>query len=166
MQTRNIERAGGALAIIIDTENEDVEEVILSDDGTGAGIRIPAMLINKIQGQWLKDFVGQSNHTAAKQTSLKAEFKVNMGVNNEVYTELFYTASDDRSLDFIRNMAEYLEPIMDSIIFEPKFVSWSCPHCESDYKFKNCFSDGKYCAMNQYTERNIDGKEILLENVR
>jgi hypothetical protein len=44
---RNIERAGGALALIIDTKSENVSGVILSDDGTGAGIEIPAMLINK-----------------------------------------------------------------------------------------------------------------------
>ena len=47
-QTRNIQRAGGSLAIIIDSESEDVTEQILSDDGTGAGIEIPAMLINKM----------------------------------------------------------------------------------------------------------------------
>ena len=46
-QTRNIERQGGALALIIDSKNENVTEVTLSDDGKGAGIRIPAMLINK-----------------------------------------------------------------------------------------------------------------------
>ena len=53
-QTRNIERAGGSLALIIDTKNENVSQVVLSDDGTGAGIRIPAMLINKKQGEILK----------------------------------------------------------------------------------------------------------------
>jgi hypothetical protein len=47
-QTRNIARAGGALALIIDQDNEDVTDVILKDDGRGAGIQIPAMLINKI----------------------------------------------------------------------------------------------------------------------
>ena len=46
-QTRNIEKVGGSLALIIDSKNENVSEVMLSDDGTGAGIRIPAMLINK-----------------------------------------------------------------------------------------------------------------------
>ena len=49
-QVRNVERAGGALALIIDSKNEDVSEIMLSDDGTGAGIRIPSMLINKYQG--------------------------------------------------------------------------------------------------------------------
>ena len=37
-QARNIERAGGALALIIDSFNEDISNLILSDDGTGAGI--------------------------------------------------------------------------------------------------------------------------------
>jgi hypothetical protein len=41
---------GGALAIIIDPMEEDISEITLSDDGTGAGIRIPAMLINKYDG--------------------------------------------------------------------------------------------------------------------
>ena len=70
-----------------------------------------------------------------------------MTENNSVNIELFYTSSDDRSLDFIRNMAEYLEPIIQQITFEPKFVSWACPRCDSDFKRKNCISDGKYCAF-------------------
>jgi len=53
-QTRNIERNGGALAIIIDNKNDDITDLVLSDDGTGQGIRIPAMLINKHEGELLK----------------------------------------------------------------------------------------------------------------
>jgi hypothetical protein len=65
-QTRNIERAGGALALIIDSENEDVREVILSDDGTGAGIRIPAMLINRQQGKILLKHLTGANADEVK----------------------------------------------------------------------------------------------------
>ena len=47
-QAKNIERAGGALALIIDDVIErSITNVFLSDDGRGAGIRIPVMLINK-----------------------------------------------------------------------------------------------------------------------
>jgi len=38
---------------------------------------------------------------------------VEIAASNTVFTELWYTSSDDKSLDFIRNMAEYLEPIID-----------------------------------------------------
>ncbi len=56
-KVRNIERAGGSLAVIINDTPEDINKVIMSDDGTGTGIRIPAMLIGKKEGQILKDFL-------------------------------------------------------------------------------------------------------------
>ena len=49
-KVRNIEDAGGSLAIIIDTITEDIENVIMVDDGNGNGIRIPSMLITKKDG--------------------------------------------------------------------------------------------------------------------
>lgn len=46
--TRNIERHGGSMVIIIDDkEKSDISKVHMSDDGTGQGIRIPAVLISK-----------------------------------------------------------------------------------------------------------------------
>lgn len=44
-KVRNMENIGVAVAIIIDDSDEDIENVIMSDDGTGGGIRIPSMLI-------------------------------------------------------------------------------------------------------------------------
>lgn len=57
-KVRNIERAGGSLAVIIDdNNNDDISKVIMSDDGTGTGIRIPSMLISQKDGKILKDFL-------------------------------------------------------------------------------------------------------------
>jgi hypothetical protein len=60
---------GGALAIIIDPMEEDISEIILSDDGTGAGIMIPAIMINKYDGKILIEYLKKD-----PQTSLRAEF--------------------------------------------------------------------------------------------
>ena len=49
-KVRNVEDAGASLAIIIDNKKENVEMVNMIDDGAGAGIRIPSMLINKKDG--------------------------------------------------------------------------------------------------------------------
>ena len=49
-KVRNIAREGGAAAIIIDDHQEKINKVIMSDDGTGAGIRIPSLLIGKESG--------------------------------------------------------------------------------------------------------------------
>jgi hypothetical protein len=38
MKVRNIESAGGKVGIVVDEKTEDVQYVIMSDDGTGSGI--------------------------------------------------------------------------------------------------------------------------------
>lgn len=51
-KVRNVEHAGGALAVIIDNKaGEIVEQVIMVDDGTGSSIKIPSMLISKADGK-------------------------------------------------------------------------------------------------------------------
>lgn len=53
-----MENAGVAVAVVIDNKNEFVDEILMSDDGTGGGIRIPSMLIGKKDGdkilEWYK----------------------------------------------------------------------------------------------------------------
>ena len=55
-KVRNAERAGASLVVVVDNKVENVTNVIMGDDGTGSGIRIPAMLIGKSDGQILKDY--------------------------------------------------------------------------------------------------------------
>jgi hypothetical protein len=43
--------------IIDDKEKDDISKVIMSDDGTGAGIRIPAMLISNKDGKAIRDWI-------------------------------------------------------------------------------------------------------------
>lgn len=46
------------MAIIIDDkEHDDISKVTMSDDGTGAGIRIPAVLISKDDGDKIIDWI-------------------------------------------------------------------------------------------------------------
>lgn len=151
--------------MIIDSKNEDVTDVMLSDDGTGAGIRIPSMLINRKQGELLKSHLLKASPQELKITYLLAEFKAPTVASGLVKTELWYTSSDDRSLDFISNMAEYVVPVIEKMSFEPKFVTWACPNCDSDYKKQNCISDGKYCAMQHNEVVGMSGVEILKENL-
>jgi len=49
-KVRNVALNGGELAIIIDNKNEDINGVVMADDGTGAGLRIPSILIGNADG--------------------------------------------------------------------------------------------------------------------
>ena len=52
-KVRNMENVGVAVAIIIDNRPEMIDEILMSDDGTGGGIRIPSMLIGENDGNKL-----------------------------------------------------------------------------------------------------------------
>lgn len=56
-KVRNMEDAGVAVAIIVDNQEEGIDSIIMSDDGTGAGIRIPGLLISKDDGEKLLHFL-------------------------------------------------------------------------------------------------------------
>ncbi len=114
---RNVERAGGSLAVVIDdTGASDVKNIIMSDDGTGTGIRIPSMLISKADGQRLKEFLKKAGEDESKKASLSAEF-IFENHSNQVSWELWYTSANDKALDFIRNFGESSALLSDTVKF-------------------------------------------------
>lgn len=129
-----MEKAGASLAVIIDdNDREDIKNVIMSDDGTGTGIRIPSMIIGSRDGKALIDFL-QKNEELAKKASLTAEF-VMENPDNRVEWSLWYTSISDKALDFIRNFKTYHKKFHpDDTQFEPRIVTWSCPNCDSEIK--------------------------------
>jgi hypothetical protein len=60
-KVRNMEKIGVAVGFIFDDTAEDITDIVLTDDGTGGGIRIPSMLIGKIDGNKLLDFLKHSS---------------------------------------------------------------------------------------------------------
>jgi hypothetical protein len=67
-----MENIGVAVAIIIDDNEEDIDGVIMSDDGTGGGIRIPSMLIGKTDGRKLIDYLKRASDEEIDQTAIMA----------------------------------------------------------------------------------------------
>ena len=155
------------MALIIDAyEKEDIMKVTLSDDGTGAGLRIPAMLMSKTDGAKIINYLKNAKKEDKESTMLKAVFMTEFFADNTVNVDFWYTSSDDKSLDFIRGVSRYVEKLTNRINWEPRFVTWSCPMCPDDYKEQNCISDGKYCSMKKNENLKISGVELLHEDLR
>ena len=152
------------MAVIIDDSVEDVNKVIMSDDGTGTGIRIPAMLIGRKHGQILKDFLTKQPLSISSKASLSAEF-VFKNQDNKVNWELWYTSTNDKARDFIRNFRDDAQMMNSEASFSPHIVSWACTGCDADFKRRECLSNGRYCAMN-HKGTYIQGKDILIEDLR
>lgn len=141
-KVRNAERAGASLVVVIDSKMENVTNVIMGDDGTGVGIRIPSMLIGKSDGQILKDFA-----EGKQSATLSAEFNVKAS-EHQADIEFWYSSNNVRALDFLKEFDNYAHQLGTYVTFTPRFVTWACPMCESSFKKEECLSDGKYCAPN------------------
>jgi hypothetical protein len=163
-KVRNAERAGASLVVVIDDRMENITNVIMGDDGTGTGIRIPSMLIGKDSGKILKEFAIVSKFSA----TLSAEF-IMQAPDNNVEFEFWYSSNNVLALDFIHDFDKYMPELQDYVTFKPRFVTWGCPMCTDDFKKNECFGDGKYCSPNgQQTMLSsyVKGKDIIIEDLR
>ena len=99
---RNAERAGASLVVVVDNKAENITNVVMGDDGTGTGIRIPSMLIGKEDGLKLKYYA--NNNDAG---TLSAEFNTPM-IEGKVHVELWYSSNNRLALDFIKEFDKYI----------------------------------------------------------
>jgi hypothetical protein len=159
---RNAEKAGASLVVVVDERVEDVTGVIMSDDGTGTGIRIPSMLIGKDSGKILEDFVMENDGA-----TLTADFTI-PATDGALEIELWYSSNNNPALNFIKEFEKYAHDLAGHINFTPRFVTWSCPECTIEFKQSECLVNGKYCAPNHafslFTQEK--GRDILVEDLR
>lgn len=157
---RNCEHAGAKLVLVLDDKDEAIENVIIVDDGNGAGIRIPAMLISKKDGDVIKDFlINKKKHIA-----LLTSFEIDRP-DNRVEYDFWYTSSDDRALDFLRDYKENHVQLGDKVLMSPHFAFWTCENCDEEVLKRDCYGNGAYCAINE-KNLNTTGRDILDEDIR
>jgi hypothetical protein len=100
-KVRNMEDAGVAVAIIVDNNvDESITDIVMSDDGSGEGIRIPSLLISADDGKKLIAFLEKATELQLKQISMVAEFEIK-APDNRVEYDIWYSSSNDVALDFI-----------------------------------------------------------------
>ena len=104
---RNMENIGVAVGIIIDDHAETVENVLMSDDGTGGGIRIPSMLISNPDGIKLLKWYNDASVADKNQLVLMAEFVLATESDNKVQFDFWMTSSSNRALDFVEDFAKF-----------------------------------------------------------
>ena len=100
-KVRNMENIGVAVAIIIDNRPEMIDEILMSDDGTGGGIRIPSMLIGENDGKKLVDWYTKATPEERASLVLMSEFV--MPVHENVDVDFWFTSSSDRAIDFLED---------------------------------------------------------------
>jgi hypothetical protein len=124
------------------------------------------MLISKDDGDKIIAWIVGASQEGKKKASIKASFLTEFYEDGKVMVEYWYTSGDDRSLDFARDISKYVERLSDVIIWQPRPVTWACPHCDDTFKNNQCVSDGKYCAMKHDDKLKLSGSELIHEDLR
>ena len=117
------------------------------------------MLINYEEGMKLKNYILKDDHV-----SLMATFNMDRP-DNRVEYDFWYTSSDDRALDFLRDFKENHLQFGKDVLMTPHFAFWTCKECDKTILKRDCFGNGKYCAINDQN-LNTTGSDILLEDLR
>ena len=162
-KVRNMENIGVAVAIIIDNRPEMIDEILMSDDGTCGGIRIPSMLIGENDGKKLVDWYTNASVDERASLVLMSEFV--MPVHENVNVDFWFTSSSDRAIDFLEDFQKIEKQLGDKMEFKPRYVFWECTNCDAKYLENDCFGGGKYCAV-ESSNGNIKGRDIVLEDLR
>ena len=162
-KSRNIAHAGGSMAVVIDNRNEIADNILMSDDGTGSSITIPSMLIGYKHGQILRDFMVNASATEVAQIKLMAKFEIKYKAKPSV--QVWYSSSDKKFLKFLADLDDYLIDVEELLTWEPRFPTYACPECQTQYKHDSCLGDGRYCVMEAVDAKpGYQPKEILKED--
>jgi len=165
-----MESAGASVAIIIDNTEEDIQRIVMSDDGTGGGIGIPSLMISKKDGNKLIEFL--KNMSPEDKQGYKTSVKIMVSFDldkpdNRVEYDIWYTSSNDKALDFIEDFAQTDGTFGEQVLMTPHFVFWKCPLCEESFMRENCYAHGKYCAVEEKDESyKVSGRDIINEDLR
>jgi hypothetical protein len=102
-KVRNIEKLGIKFAVIADTQEEESENLIMTDDGTGHSINIPSFIIRKKDADMIKKTLARDDKN---EVYIKAELEMSHP-DNRVEYEFWYSSILDVDFKNLLDMALY-----------------------------------------------------------
>ena len=168
-KTRMVQRIGGAVALIVDNKLEkNLENVIMTDDGTGSDIIIPTLMISKENGQKLIDFFMENKNNTEILSKIQIKLEFSIAHSEKVFFQLFFSSANKKIYRLIKEFYSYYVLLKNYTHFTPHYISHESKLYadDKDIQSDNCLSNGKYCASPRYDLNVFQGKYILLEDIR
>ena len=164
-KVKNIEEAGGHAAIIINDKEEPIEKMFLADDGNGAEISIPAVLISQNDGNKLIDYYTLNKPNKNNRIRLEIYFALEKSDNTVKY-DIWFTPDQTKVYEFLNDFEKYQNLLGDNAILGMHYITY--PYFSYDANSKtpidDCLGSGLYC-IRPSSEIN-DGALIALESIK
>jgi hypothetical protein len=145
--------------------NQDPEQIIMIDDGTGLSIAIPTVIITKEFGDDLKKAIMETEESNKNPTNTKhfvvllVDFEME-NPDNRVEYDIWYTSGDATALKYIIGMRAYNDKLGKNALMTPHIIVRTCSFCvETD---PNCrrYGNTVYCAGFSHNLQ-ISGRDSL-----
>lgn len=161
--TRNIQKAGGFMSIIISKDvetSEKIKKLSIKDDGSANDIVIPTTVISKQDGKIIEEFI--KGNTGQ---SIILEVQFNYRKSDKVSLDLYMDTTNQEAYSFLSNFLSFYRLIKDELEFTPHFIAHQLEGLTEESKQNNCISNGKYCVEPYPLSESNNGKSLLLESL-
>lgn len=155
---------GAEAVIIVDQEPtrtiKDIRRIIVADDGYGATVKIPSILVPNAEGTKLID--------AAKdeKSEVVVELDWQVPTDHVVRVDMWMSAGSIESQRFLHDFATSRKALNDALRFIPHYAVFSMDKSESGAG--SLCEDGSesFCAEDPDGPGNVTGRMVLDEDVR
>ena len=149
------------------TEEKNCDEHLppLPDDGSGASISIPTMMIGRGKGEHVKSAMRKQGAVVMEMAWHTPRHEHNVSI------DLWYTPTHRNTEDFLANFSSLALLLKDKLEFHPfpyimDGTKMQCHQHANDPGsacYEMCTNNGRYCSV---THKGIHGKEVVIESLR
>ena len=163
-KARNAQSAGASMLVLINNNDQDIESVILEEDGAQSDIKIPVGLISLTNGRIMQNYI-LSNPQNRIIVEINFQEKK---PKKKIELKFFFSSSELRAYEMINNITSYIDKYDEQVEFIPIYVTHQIPSYDEKTAKRelNCVTRGKYCYFPKETTITQDGQRILLESLR
>lgn len=158
-----VAREKGAHAVIVvdaadsPLTREDIQDMIVADDGYGSEISVPSILLSKEDGQKLID--------AARKSQVIVELAWDVPSNHIVALDLWMSSGARDTMRFLAEFAPKRKALNEALSFAPHYHVFRM-HQTADYQSLCSDLSAEFCSEDPDGAGPITGAMVLDEDVR
>lgn len=163
VKVRNAQTIGAHAVIIINENDDDPNSTIMTDNGQGGNLEIPAFLIRKSDGNLLINYKATHDEEIAMHLSFDI-IALGDTVNFTIWTQ----SSSASGMTLLSDLSKKIRK-MEGLLFTPHFFVWNCGFCEENNYVNvqtECISGGRYCSYDPDGVGKIEGRDVVMEDLR
>jgi len=163
-KARMAQNAGASMLVLINNNDQDINSIILEEDGSQSDIKIPVGLISQTNGRIMQNYI-LSNPKNKVMVEINFQEKE---PKKKIELKFFFSSSELRAYEMINNITSYIDKYDNQVEFIPIYVTHQIPSYDPNNPKRdlNCVTKGKYCYFPKETTITQDSRAILLESLR